>query len=115
MSRKSDRNPVTQDELVALFIAHCQASPDEANAQRNKLECKFKTAVKEARTMGVLTLDILNDLKTLTAANPRTGNKETVCPPSLTRHLDNTIAHYHAIAAKEDRIQTSRKLLEAKA
>ena len=71
-----EREPVTHDDLITLSRVHQHT---HANADRNRLECKFRIAIKEARSMGVLAVDILTDLNTL--IDPDTG--ERVCPPSL--------------------------------
>ena len=96
MAREKDRDPVTHEDLIDLFRAHCRTND---NASRNRLECKFKTAIKEGRSMGVLAVDILTDLKNL--VDPETG--ASVCPSSLTTHLNNTIAHLTAVEAKGHR------------
>jgi hypothetical protein len=96
MAREKDRDPVTHEDLIDLFRAYLKAND---NASRNRLECKFKTAINEGRKMGVLAIDILTDLKNLT--DPETG--ASVCPPTLTSHLSNTIAHLTAVEAKGQR------------
>jgi hypothetical protein len=104
---KSDRDPVTHEDLITLLRAHRLTNN---NASQNRLECKFRTAIKEARGMGVLALDILTDLKNL--VDPETG--ESVCPASLNSHLSNTIAHLAAVDAKECRRSIHRPV-EARA
>jgi hypothetical protein len=98
---KSDREIVTHDELINLF-RECKrmkcGAPETTNACRNRLECKFRTAIAEARTMGVLTVDLLIDLRNL--VDPESG--ESICPRTLDTHLEHSIAHFMAIERKKE-------------
>ena len=97
-----EREPVTHDDLITLSRVHQHT---HANADRNRLECKFRIAIKEARSMGVLAVDILTDLNTL--IDPDTG--ERVCPPSLEKNLKGTILQLAAVEAKKDKQRSSRQ------
>ena len=110
---KSDCEIVTHDELIELFRECKRArfgAPEAANACRNRLECKFKAAITEAQTMGVLTVDLLFDLQRL--VDPRSG--ESIFPPTLEMQLEHTIAHFKAIEKKRER-RVSRQITEARA
>ena len=97
---KVEREPVTHDELISLYNEYkrVEHGPRKiAEACKNRLEGKFKLAIDEARTMGVLALTILTDLRKL--KDPE--SEESVCPAILTTHLGNTIAQFAAIEKKE--------------
>ena len=95
---KASREPVTHDDLIALFKEHQRT---DSNASRNKWECKFTTAINEARGMGGSAVGLLTDLRNLT--DPETNR--SICPPSLEKKLDRTIAQLAATMANKDRKQ----------
>jgi len=109
---KSDRNAViTHDELIALAREYRQArdiSPEQQNALLNRWECKFKNAIGQARTMGILAVDLLKDLRDLT--DPSSG--ENICPFILQRHLNKMIAHLTAAEPKNERARLARQIVE---
>ena len=99
--KKTDREIVTHDELIRLYKECKQMKcgpPNIANACKCRLESKFKTAIAEARGMGVLTLTLLIDLRDL--RDPSSESKELICPSSIWGYLDRTIEHYVAIEKK---------------
>jgi tryptophan synthase alpha subunit len=112
---KSDREIVTHDELIKLFREYKQAkcsSPSLANACKCRLESKFKTAIAEAQTMGVLAVDLLIDLRELT--DPESEEKEIVCPPTLRAYLNHSIAYSTAVEKKKE-IRGSQRAAEVEA
>jgi hypothetical protein len=109
---KINREIVTHDELINLF-RECKTNrgaSEIANACRNRLECKFKTAIAEARTMGVLTVDLLVDLRDL--VDPESG--ESVCPRKLQTHLAHSITHFTAVEKKK-KISIPQQTVSARA
>jgi hypothetical protein len=112
MSRKTDREIVTHDELVKLYRECKQAKcgpSNLVNACKCRLESKFKTAIAEARSMGVLTLDLLIDLRKL--VDPESN--ESICPTTLQKHLDRSIAHFMAVERKQ--LRPRQRATEAEA
>jgi len=110
---KSDREIITHDDLIDLF-RECKRTncgvPKIANACRNRLECKFKAAIAEARAMGVLAVDLLVGLREL--VDPESG--EAICPPTLHTHLKHTIAQFMAIERqRESRVPQQATEVEA--
>jgi predicted nucleic acid-binding Zn ribbon protein len=111
---KSGDSVITHEQLIALAREYRQArdvSPEQQNAFRNRWECKFNEAIRQARLMGVLAVDILTDLQKLT--DPDSG--ESICPLALQKYLANMIAHQTAVEAKslrtgeQARQQTQRR------
>jgi hypothetical protein len=60
--------------------------------------------------MGVLTVDLLTDLRKL--VDPESG--ELVCPATLHTHLDHSIAHFMALERKKE-VRAPQQAAEAEA
>jgi hypothetical protein len=99
-NRKSQRVPVTHEELLRLRDAWDNSeslSPKERNPHESRLREKFRTAIKEARTHA--------ELKALAALMSNSKPDTAVCPPSVKSHLASKMKQYAANEAKKPAAQ----------